>query len=204
MSIQPVYTIFVKNHDMSFEPSLNIKRGYPVLKEMAIIIADSINLSRFDNKMSEEELIELVNKIDGKTFREAATITCPENVDDEILDFYKLVKPEILELYSQVIAKNINSGIIMQGNTPKRHAIKFKTNLLNKIITRADINLLVLMIDIESITIYLPSNPDLPIVYWHLDEVAEDENVAISMVNAVNLYHTDREELLERLGYKIK
>jgi hypothetical protein len=77
------------------------------------------------------------------------------------------------------------------------------TNLLNKIITRADINLLVLMIDSESVTIYLPSNPDLPIVYWHLDEVAEDENVAISIANAINLYHTDREELLE-LGYTIK
>lgn len=60
------------------------------------------------------------------------------------------------------------------------------------------------MIDIESVTIYLPSNPDLPIVYWHLDEVAEDENVAISIANAINLYHTDREELLEKLGYTIK
>ena len=78
------------------------------------------------------------------------------------------------------------------------------TNLLNKIISKVDINLLVLMIDIESVTIYLPSNPDLPIVYWHLDEVAEDENVAISIANAINLYHTDREELLEKLGYTIK
>lgn len=78
------------------------------------------------------------------------------------------------------------------------------TNIAKRIISKADVILLVLMIDIESVTIYLPSNPDLPIVYWHLDEVAEDENVAISMVNAVNLYHTDREELLERLGYKIK
>jgi len=78
------------------------------------------------------------------------------------------------------------------------------TNLLNKIISKADIILLVLMIDIESVTIYLPSNPDLPIVYWHLDEVKEDENVAISIANAINLYHTDREELLEKFGYTIK
>lgn len=78
------------------------------------------------------------------------------------------------------------------------------TILANKIISSADIKKLVLSIDSVSVTIYLPSNPDLPIVYWHLDEVAEDENVAISMVNAVNLYHTDREELLERLQYEIR
>lgn len=78
------------------------------------------------------------------------------------------------------------------------------TNLLNKIISKADINLLVLMIDIESITIYLPDEPSLPVVYWHLDEVKEDENVAISIANAINLYHTNKIELLEKLGYTIK
>jgi hypothetical protein len=77
------------------------------------------------------------------------------------------------------------------------------TILGNKQITHADIQKLVLAIDTESVTIYLPHKPDLPIVYWHLDEVAEDENVAISMVNAVNLYHTDRKELLKRLQYTI-
>lgn len=78
------------------------------------------------------------------------------------------------------------------------------TNLLKRIIARADINQLVLMIDIESITIYLPSDPSLPIVYWHLDEVKEDENVAISIANAINLYHVNKIELLEKLGYTIK
>ena len=78
-----------------------------------------------------------------------------------------------------------------------------KTDILNKIIKKTDINLLVLCIDIESLTIYLPDEPSLPIVYWHLDEVEEDANVAISMLNAVNLYHTDKKELLIKLGYTI-
>lgn len=58
-------------------------------------------------------------------------------------------------------------------------------------------------IDNESVNIYVDNGEDkepLHIVYWHLDEVKEDENVAISMVNAVHLYHTNPQELIDMLG----
>ena len=38
------------------------------------------------------------------------------------------------------------------------------------------------------------------IVYWNLDEVKEDETVAISIAVAIDLFHTDQEKLLEILG----
>ncbi len=77
------------------------------------------------------------------------------------------------------------------------------TDLLNKIITEEDIKNLQVDLDNESLTISLPSTPELPIVYWHIDEVEEDANVAISMLNALHLFHTDRKELLTKLGWKI-
>jgi hypothetical protein len=78
-----------------------------------------------------------------------------------------------------------------------------KTELINRIITLEDIKNLQVDLDSESLTISLPSTPELPIVYWHIDEVEEDANVAFSMLNAVHLFHTDRQELLTRLGWKI-
>lgn len=78
--------------------------------------------------------------------------------------------------------------------------------IFNKIINKQQANALELDIDGESVSIYFPQplpNDNIPIVYWHLDEVKEDETVAISMCNAIHLYHTNRFELLEKLGYKI-
>ena len=77
------------------------------------------------------------------------------------------------------------------------------TDLLNKKIDELDLYLLQVLLDNESLTIFLPSTPDLPIVYWHISEVEEDANVAISMINALHLFHTDKKELVKRLGYTI-
>lgn len=40
------------------------------------------------------------------------------------------------------------------------------------------------------------------IVYWNLDEVEEDANIAISIAVAIDLFHTDQEKLLEILNVK--
>ena len=61
-------------------------------------------------------------------------------------------------------------------------------------------------IDNESLHIYIEDNEGeniQSIVYWHIDEVAEDENVAISMVNAVHLFYTNQELLLNKLGHQV-
>jgi hypothetical protein len=61
-----------------------------------------------------------------------------------------------------------------------------------------------LSIDSESVNIYIDNGDDKEpthIVYWHLDEVEEDASVAISIANAINLYHTNPKRLLTMLGY---
>lgn len=60
-------------------------------------------------------------------------------------------------------------------------------------------------IDEESVNIYVDNGEEidpLHIVYWHLDEVEEDANVAISMANAIHLYYTNPQELVDRLGLR--
>lgn len=60
-----------------------------------------------------------------------------------------------------------------------------------------------LSIDQESVGIYIEqgqTKDPIHVVYWHLDEVKEDENVAISIANAINLYHTKPQELINVLG----
>jgi len=64
-------------------------------------------------------------------------------------------------------------------------------------------------IDQESLTIYydngepeqeVEDREHIPIVYWHIEEVEEDASVALAMVNAVHLFYTDPQDLLNRLN----
>ena len=64
-----------------------------------------------------------------------------------------------------------------------------------------------LSIDSESVNVYIDKGEDkdpIHIVYWHIEEVEEDANVAISMVNAVHLYHTDPQKLVDLSTANIK
>lgn len=81
---------------------------------------------------------------------------------------------------------------------------------LNLIIFDKDLNDLKLDIDCESVNIYFDEvvvdevvEEMISICYYHLDEVVEDAEVSLSMVNAVDLYHTDKNTLLKRLGYTL-
>lgn len=58
-------------------------------------------------------------------------------------------------------------------------------------------------IDSESVNIYVDNGEDkepLHIVYWHIEEVKEDADVAISIANAIHLYHTNPQLLIDKLG----
>lgn len=62
-----------------------------------------------------------------------------------------------------------------------------------------------LSIDSESVNIYIDNGEikdPTHVCYWHLDEVKEDENVAISIANAIDLFYRNPKELLSRLGIK--
>lgn len=61
-----------------------------------------------------------------------------------------------------------------------------------------------LTIDQESVNIYIDKGDDqepIHVVYWHLDEVEEDATVALAMCNAIDLFHTDPGELLDRINW---
>lgn len=66
-----------------------------------------------------------------------------------------------------------------------------------------DVSKLKMDLDSESLTIYIDGGEEehIPIVYWHIEEVEEDATVAFSMANAIHLFYTDPQELLDRLGY---
>ena len=73
--------------------------------------------------------------------------------------------------------------------------------------TRIDITKLKLVIDSESVNIYQDNGDDAEpthVCYWHLDEVEEDAEVAISIANAVDMFHRDKIDLVLRLGYNLK
>lgn len=62
-------------------------------------------------------------------------------------------------------------------------------------------------IDDESVNIYVDLGDDqepFHVCYWHIDEFEEDASVAISALNAVKLFYTDKTELLNLLGIEIK
>jgi len=58
-------------------------------------------------------------------------------------------------------------------------------------------------IDQESLGIYVNLNGELiPICYWHIDEVEEDSSVMVPMMNAIHLFYTNPQELIDRLDFK--
>jgi len=62
--------------------------------------------------------------------------------------------------------------------------------------------LLSIAIDQESVNIYIDRGErkePVHICYWHIEEVEEDASVAISMINAVHLFHTNPQELVDRI-----
>ena len=67
-------------------------------------------------------------------------------------------------------------------------------------------NNLELHIDHESVNICVNNGEDQEpthVCYWHIEEVEEDANVAISMCNAIRLYFENPNELLDRLGFEV-
>jgi YbbR domain-containing protein len=61
---------------------------------------------------------------------------------------------------------------------------------------------LAISIDQESVNIYIDkgeTKDPIHVVYYHMDEIEEDASVAIPMVNAVHLFHTHPQELVDRI-----
>ena len=73
-----------------------------------------------------------------------------------------------------------------------------------QIVLIMNIENLKLSIDSESVNIYIDNGEDKEpthVVYWHEDEWIEDsESVTPAIIQAINLFYTDKKELLNRLG----
>ena len=61
---------------------------------------------------------------------------------------------------------------------------------------------MVLTIDQESVNIFIDNGENKEpthICYWHIEEWEEDPTVVISIANAIQLFYTNKKELLNRL-----
>jgi len=72
-----------------------------------------------------------------------------------------------------------------------------------------DLSKLKLNIDDESVNIYYDNGKEgeevedrehLHIVYWHIEEVEEDATVMFSIINAIQLFYTNPQELIDKLN----
>ena len=58
-----------------------------------------------------------------------------------------------------------------------------------------------LSIDSESVDIYIETGGEpVHIAYWHEDEWLEDASIVPAIVNAVHLFHTNPDELIEKVS----
>ena len=71
-----------------------------------------------------------------------------------------------------------------------------------QVVINGEKKMLSISLDKESLNIYVDNGDTQEpthICYWHIEEVEEDANVSISMINAVHLFHTNPQELINRL-----
>jgi len=71
-----------------------------------------------------------------------------------------------------------------------------------QVVINGEKKMLSISLDKESLNIYVDNGDTKEpthICYWHIEEVEEDANVSISMINAVHLFHTNPQELINRL-----
>ena len=62
-----------------------------------------------------------------------------------------------------------------------------------------NLNKLKLTIDNESVNIYIDNGEDKEpthLFYWYFEEWEEDSSIVISIFNAINLFYTDKQKLL--------
>jgi hypothetical protein len=61
---------------------------------------------------------------------------------------------------------------------------------------------MVLTIDQESVNIFIDNGENKEpthICYWHIEEWEEDPSIVISIANAIQLFYTNKKELLNKL-----
>ena len=127
-------------------------------------------------------------------------------------EFYNEVNTFQLSIYELV---SDDAGNLTIGDSVERfdvvsineQGLQIVGDELESVMFGPNLNRMKLAIDNESVNIYIDNGDDKEpthVCYWHLDEVEEDSSVAISIANAINLFHTDKSKLVETLFGKVK
>ena len=108
-----------------------------------------------------------------------------------------------LDFYSRMVNESDYNPKLIEYycNNFMERAKDYDTNL-NEFIEWVKLDTMKLSIDGESVHIYLDHGDDVDptsILYWHLDEVEVDNSVSLSIANAIDLFHTNKEELLNKV-----
>jgi hypothetical protein len=110
-----------------------------------------------------------------------------------------------LESYD-VVAIN-EQGLIIDGDELELAMFDYDVDVQSIDYIKKHYTKMELSIDNESVDIYIDNGDTREpshICYWHLDEVEGDSSVAISIANAINLFHTNKLKLIETLFGKVK
>jgi hypothetical protein len=110
-----------------------------------------------------------------------------------------------LESYD-VVAIN-EQGLIIDGDELELAMFDYDVDVQSIDYIKQHYSKMKLSIDNESVDIYIDNGDTREpshICYWHLDEVEGDSSVAISIANAINLFHTNKLKLIETLFGKVK
>ena len=110
-----------------------------------------------------------------------------------------------LESYD-VVAIN-EQGLIIDGDELELAMFDYDVDVQSIDYIKKHYTKMELSIDNESVDIYIDNGDTREpshICYWHLDEVEGDSSVAISIANAINLFHTSKLKLIETLFGKVK
>jgi len=110
-----------------------------------------------------------------------------------------------LESYD-VVAIN-EQGLIIDGDELELAMFDYDVDVQSIDYIKQHYTKMELSIDNESVDIYIDNGDTREpshICYWHLDEVEGDSSVAISIANAINLFHTSKLKLIETLFGKVK
>jgi aspartyl-tRNA synthetase len=96
--------------------------------------------------------------------------------------FFGLDKPEMF-----MAIKVSDCSAILQAEYKKL------IDYIEDIESKTQLERLKLSIDNESVDIYIDNGEDeepTHVCYWHIDEVKEDENIAIAMAHAIDLFYS--------------
>jgi hypothetical protein len=109
---------------------------------------------------------------------------------------------EVVDLPHQLIVDVPSGTHVEEVDDVLSDAISNITSFCHKGFETERLGEMKLCIDSESVNIYIELGEDIEpihVLYYHIDEVEEDANVFISVANGIDLFHTNKNKLIQLL-----